>query len=273
MEIIIKPFFHEATNTISYLVSDPITRQAAVIDPVVDYDPADGKISLSSADLILQTAEKDNLDIIWVLETHIHADHLSAAHYIRTKTGAQVGIGDKICQVQQIFSPLFNYDKSDLNQTDFDHLFHDDEIFQLGELEVQVIHTPGHTPACVAYCISDAVFVGDTLFMPDYGTARADFPGGDALTLYNSIQRLLALPPETRLFMCHDYKPPTRDSYVWETTVQEQRNNNIHIHQGISAAEYVEMRQKRDAQLSSPKLILPSIQGNCRSLNRITDVI
>lgn len=265
IKVTIQSFFHEDTNTISYLVSDPLTGKAAVIDPVADYEPSDGKLGFTSVNLILDAARKENLDVIWVLETHIHADHLSAAHYIRTKTGAQVGIGDKIDKVQGIFNPLFNYKKSDNSEKDFDHQFYDGEVIKLGNLDVRVIHTPGHTPACVTYCIGDAAFVGDTLFMPDYGTARADFPGGDALTLYQSIQRILELPAETRLFMCHDYKPATRDRYVWETTVKAQRDSNVHVHQGVSADEFVQMRQGRDATLSSPKLILPSIQFNLRA--------
>ena len=261
----IQAFFDEPTNTVSYLVADSVTRQAAVIDPVLDYDHRSGKAGVASARAILQYAQAHGWVITWVLETHAHADHLSAAPWIRQQTGAKVGIGEHIREVQAIFRPVFNLDDVSGDGREFDHLFRDDERFRIGELEVHVMHTPGHTPACVSYHIGDAVFVGDTLFMPDYGTARADFPGGDAATLYQSIQRLLALPESTRIFLCHDYKAPGRDHYAWETSVAEQRAHNVHVHQGVSQAQFVQMREQRDATLAAPTLLLPSIQVNIRA--------
>ncbi|HLR78251.1 MAG TPA: MBL fold metallo-hydrolase [Burkholderiaceae bacterium] len=266
-QVTIQAFFDEPTNTVSYLVSDPKTHQAAVIDPVLDYDHAAGKVATRSADAILDAAARAGLEIIQVLETHAHADHLSAAPHIRERTGAKIGIGRHICQVQRIFRDIFNLTESDVSGhgIEFDQLFDDGDSLMIGELEVHVMHTPGHTPACVAYQIGDAVFVGDTLFMPDYGTARADFPGGDARVLYRSIRRILSLPPHTRLFLCHDYKAPGRDHYAWETTVEAQRRHNIHVRDGISEDEFVEMRTNRDATLSAPTLLLPSIQVNIRA--------
>ena len=261
----IQAFFDDATNTVSYLVADPVTRRAAVIDPVLDYDHRSGKASVRSAQAILEAARQRELRIEWVLETHAHADHLSAAPYVRAKTGARVGIGEHIRDVQAIFRPVFNLDDVSGDGSEFDHLFRDGEIFHIGELEVRVLHTPGHTPACVSYHIGDAVFVGDTLFMPDYGTARADFPGGSASSLYRSIRRLLELPDQTQLYMCHDYKAPGRDWYAWVTTVEEQKARNVHIHAGVSEAEFVEMRKARDATLTAPTLLLPSIQVNMRA--------
>jgi len=261
----VRGFFDEASNTVSYLVSDPATRHAAVIDPVLDYDQATGKASTRSADAILTAAHEAGLTIDWVLETHAHADHLSAAPYIKLKTGAKVGIGEHIKQVQRIFRPVFNAIDVSGNGSEFDHLFADGESLRIGDLEGSVIHTPGHTPACVSYHLGDAVFIGDTLFMPDYGTARADFPGGDARALYRSIQKLLALPGETRVFVCHDYKPEGRDSYVWETTIAAEREN-VHI-VGKTEDEFVAMRQARDATLPAPLLLLPSIQTNIRAGN------
>lgn len=261
----IEAFFDEATNTISYLVADPVTRSAAVIDPVLDFDLASGIADTRSAERIVRFAREHGWRIEMVLETHAHADHLSAAPFIKERTGAWVGIGARICEVQQIFRPVFGLTDLKTDGSDFDRLFRDGERFAIGELPVEVMHVPGHTPADIAYVVGDAVFVGDTLFMPDYGTARADFPGGDARTLYRSIQRLLALPEETRLFMCHDYKAPGRDHYLWETTVGEQRRANVHVREGISEDEFVEMREKRDAGLSAPKLLLPSIQVNIRA--------
>lgn len=261
----IQAFFDEPTNTVTYLVSDPATRQAAVIDPVLDYDHRSGKASTVSADRVLEAARADGLTIAWVLETHAHADHLSAASYIRQRTGAQVAIGEHIRDVQTIFRPVFNLDDVSGDGSEFDRLLQDGEILKIGELTVEVLHTPGHTPACVSYRIGDAVFVGDTLFMPDYGTARADFPGGSARTLFRSIQRLLALPPETRIFLCHDYKAPGRDSYAWETTVAEERACNVHVREGIEEDAFVAMRQQRDATLAAPTLLLPSIQVNIRA--------
>jgi len=261
----IRAFFDKPTNTVSYLVWDAASREAAVIDPVLDFDHRTGKGSVVSADAILKFANAAGLTIVWVLETHAHADHLSGAPYIKMKTGAKVGIGEHIRDVQRIFRPVFNATDISGEGTEFDHLFEDGERFRIGGLDAEVIYTPGHTPACVSYRIEDAVFVGDTLFMPDYGTARADFPGGDAHALYRSIQRILNLPGETRLFMCHDYKAPGRDSYAWETTVAEERARNVHVHEGVSEDEFVAMRQARDAKLAAPLLLLPSIQVNIRA--------
>jgi glyoxylase-like metal-dependent hydrolase (beta-lactamase superfamily II) len=265
MKPIIRAFFDEPTNTVSYLVADPKTKRAAVIDPVLDYDHRSGKAATKSADVILEVAAAEGFTVDWVLETHAHADHLSGAPYIKLKTGAKVGIGEHIREVQRIFRPVFNATELKGDGSEFDHLFKDGETFSLGELKVEVMHVPGHTPADVAYKIVDAVFVGDTLFMPDYGTARADFPGGNASALYRSIQKLLALPPETRLFMCHDYKAPGRDHYAWETTVAEERANNVHVKEGVAEEEFVAMREARDAKLAAPLLLMPSIQVNIRA--------
>jgi len=261
----IKAFFDEPTNTVSYLVSDPQTGFGAVIDPVLDYDHRSGKADVRSAEAILKYAAEQGVTIAWVLETHAHADHLSGAPYIKARTGAKVAIGEHIRDVQRIFRPVFNALDVSGNGSEFDRLLSDGETLDIGNLRVEVIHTPGHTPACVSYRIGDAVFVGDTLFMPDYGTARADFPGGDARTLYRSIQRLLSLPPETRLFMCHDYKAPGRDTYAWETTVGEERTRNVHVKEGVGEDQFVAMREGRDATLAAPQLLLPSIQVNIRA--------
>lgn len=261
----IRAFFDEPTNTVSYLVWDPATLDGAVIDPVLDYDFRSGKTNVASADAILATAQKLGIKIAQVLETHAHADHLSGAPYIKLKTGAKVCIGEHIRDVQRIFRPVFNAIDVSGDGSEFDHLFKDGERFKIGTVEAQVISTPGHTPACVSYKIGDAVFVGDTMFMPDYGTARADFPGGDAHSLYRSIHRILSLPAETRLFMCHDYKAPGRDSFAWETTVGEERARNVHVHEGVSEDEFVAMRTARDATLAAPLLLLPSIQVNIRA--------
>src|SRR5688572_8231636 len=262
----ITAFFDEPTNTISYLVADPETRQAAVIDPVLDYDPASGAVSARSADRILAAADDEGLSIGLVLETHPHADHLTAAAAIKARTGAKVGIGAGICDVQKSFAPIFSGGSDGkCDGGDFDLLLADGQKLPLGNLTIAVISTPGHTPACVSYKVGDAVFVGDTLFMPDYGTARCDFPGGDARQLYRSIHKLLSLPPETGLFMCHDYKAPGRDEYAWETTVGDQRADNLHIGGGVSEDDYVAMREKRDSSLSAPKLLLPAIQVNIRA--------
>ncbi|WP_187335531.1 MBL fold metallo-hydrolase [Novosphingopyxis iocasae] len=261
----IEAFFDEPTNTISYLVGDPATRAAAVIDPVLDFDLASGEADTRSAERILNFAAENDWQIAMVLETHAHADHLSAAPFIKARTGAWIGIGAHIRDVQKIFRPVFAMDDLATDGSDFDRLFEDGERFAIGELDARVLHVPGHTPADVAYLVADAAFVGDTLFMPDYGTARADFPGGDARTLYRSVQRLLALPGNTRLFLCHDYKAPGRDEYQWETTVGEQRRSNIHVGEGTSEDEFVILREERDAGLSVPKLLLPSIQVNIRA--------
>lgn len=263
----IQAFFDEPTNTISYLVSDPATRQAAVIDPVLDYDHKGGTVDARSADAMLAAAKSSGLTIVWTLETHAHADHLSASPYIKAKTGARIGIGEHIKEVQRIFRPIFNATDLATDGSDFDHLFRDGETFQIGHLSAEVMYTPGHTPADLSYRIADAVFVGDTLFMPDYGTARADFPGGDARQLYRSIQKLLALPEATRLFMCHDYKAPGRDVYAWETTVGEQKKGNVHVGGARSEEDFTQMREARDATLAAPTLLLPSIQVNIRAGN------
>ena len=261
---VIRAFFDEPTNTVSYLVWDPATKDAAVIDPVLDWDHRAGEADIRSADAILKAAAAEGVAIRWVLETHAHADHLTAAPWIKAKTGAPIGIGEHIRDVQRIFRPVF--DARDLKPEggDFDRLFQDGERFPLGRLTVEVLHVPGHTPADIAYRIGNDVFVGDTLFMHDYGTARADFPGGDARQLYRSIHRLLALPPETRLWMCHDYKAPGRDTYAWQSTVAEQRAHNPHVKDGKTEAEFVAFRTERDSKLPAPTLLLPSIQVNIR---------
>lgn len=261
----IRAFFDEATKTVTYLVWDPASRDAAVIDPVLDFEFGSGEVDTRSADQVLQLADQEQLRIVWALETHAHADHLSGAPYIKARTGAKIGIGEHIRDVQKIFRPIFNATDLKPDGSDFDKLFTDGEQVRVGGLEIEVIHTPGHTPADVSYRLGDAVFVGDTLFMPDYGTARADFPGGDARQLYRSIRRLLALPANTRLFLCHDYKAPGRDSYAWETTVQAQREHNVQIRDGVSEDDFVAMREARDEGLSAPALLLPSIQVNIRA--------
>jgi glyoxylase-like metal-dependent hydrolase (beta-lactamase superfamily II) len=261
----IQAFFDEPTNTISYLVWDPANMEGVVIDPVLDYDFRSGKAGFASSDAILATAKNLGIKIVQVLETHAHADHLSGAPYIKLKTGAKVSIGEHIRDVQRIFRPVFNATDVSGDGSEFDHLFKDGERFKVGTINAEVMYTPGHTPACVAYKIGDAVFVGDTMFMPDYGTARADFPGGDAHALFRSIQRILSLPSQTRLFMCHDYKTPGRDRYAWETTVGEEKARNVHVHEGVSENEFVAMRIARDAKLAAPLLLLPSIQVNIRA--------
>ena len=264
---IIHAFFDEPSNTVSYLVACPETREAAVIDPVLDYDHKSGKASANSADLLLKKAGDENYRITWVLETHVHADHLSGAPYIRLKTNAKVGIGERVREVQKIFRPIFNAVDVSGDGSEFDHLFKDGERLQIGHLVVEVIATPGHTPACVSYKIDDAIFVGDTIFMPDYGTARADFPGGSAETLFRSARKLLSFPPQTRLFMCHDYKAPGRSHYAWETTVAEERMNNPHVHDGMQEENFIALREARDAKLPAPELLIPSIQVNMRAGN------
>jgi glyoxylase-like metal-dependent hydrolase (beta-lactamase superfamily II) len=261
----IQAIFDQATFTVTYLVGDPVSRQAAVIDPVLDFDPASGQVSTGSVERVIAAAEAGGWTITRVLETHAHADHLSAAPVIKARTGARVGIGAEIGRVQQIFAGIFNASDISGTGTEFDDLFADGATFAVGELTFEVLHTPGHTAACIAYKVDDAIFVGDTLFMPDYGTARTDFPGGNAAELYRSIHRILAYPPETRLFMCHDYKAPGREEFAWETTVGEQRAHNVHIHDGVEEATFVAMRQDRDAGLAAPRLLLPSVQVNIRA--------
>jgi glyoxylase-like metal-dependent hydrolase (beta-lactamase superfamily II) len=260
----IRAFFDEATNSVSYLVADPATRAAAAIDPVLGFDPVSGRIDHEGADRILSAAEEGGYSIAWILETHAHADHLSAAQYLKRRTGAKLAIGAGIRKVQGAFAPRFGADDVKPDGGDFDRLLDDGEALALGDLTIEVIATPGHTPACVSYKVGDAVFVGDTMFMPDYGTARCDFPGGDARQLYRSMQRILSLPRETRLFMCHDYKAPGRDAFAWETTVGEQRDRNVHIAGGVGEDDYVAMRTARDATLKVPKLLYPAIQVNIR---------
>jgi glyoxylase-like metal-dependent hydrolase (beta-lactamase superfamily II) len=262
----VQAFFDPATATATYLVSDPATKAAAIIDPVLDYEPKGARLSTRSADAVLNAVRDQGLDLGYVLETHAHADHLSAADYIRRKTGAEVVIGAKITEVQAIFIPRFEAHDVTPDGTAFDRLVTDGDRLELGELRIDVMHTPGHTPACVTYRIGDAAFVGDTLFMPDYGTARADFPGGDAAALYRSIRRILSLPPETRIFVGHDYLPDHgRTENLWESTVAEEAAANVHVHAGVTEAEFVARREARDATLPPPVLLLPSLQVNIRA--------
>lgn len=259
-------FFDEPTFTVSYLVVDPATKAAAIVDPVLDYDHASGRAHHGSAARILEAAQARGAKVEFVLETHVHADHLSAAPWIKAQTGAKVAIGAEVKVVQAIFAPVFGADDVSLTGAEFDILAKDGDRFALGALTIEALHTPGHTPACLAWKIGDQdVFVGDTLFMPDYGTARADFPGGDAATLYRSIRKLLALPPETRLWMCHDDKAPGRDAFAWQTTVADERAGNVHVHDGVTQDAFVTMRQARDAGLKAPALLLPSVQVNMRA--------
>jgi len=261
----IRAFFDEPTNTVTYLVWDPATLRGVAIDPVLDFDPASGSVDDGSVEQLLDAAEELGVGIEWVLETHIHADHLSGAPLIKARTGARIGIGEHVREVQNIFRPIFGAEDVKAEGGDFDRLFKDGDRLDVGGLSIEVMHTPGHTPACVSYRIGSAVFVGDTLFMPDYGTARTDFPGGCARQLYRSIRRLLSLPSETRLFMCHDYKAPGRDQFAWETTVAEERSSNKHVHDGVSEDEFVAMRLERDKGLATPRLLIPSIQVNMRA--------
>jgi glyoxylase-like metal-dependent hydrolase (beta-lactamase superfamily II) len=261
----IRAFFDEPTNTVTYLVWDPGSRHGVAIDPVLDFDPASGMVNDDSVAELLTAAEAEGVTIDWVLETHIHADHLSGAPLIKARTGARIAIGEHVREVQNIFRPIFGAADVKDEGGDFDRLLGDGEKIEVGGMSIEVIHTPGHTPACVSYRIGKAVFVGDTLFMPDYGTARTDFPGGDARSLYRSIHKLLALPPETRLFMCHDYKAPGRDHFAWETTVAAERTGNRHVHDGIAEDEFVAMREERDRSLCTPRLLIPSIQVNMRA--------
>ena len=258
-------FFDPATFTVTYLVHDPATREAAIIDPVLDFTPRNGRTSTRSADAVLEHIAENGLQTRWLLETHAHADHLSAAHYLREKTGAPIVIGASIVAVQRIFVPLFEAADVVPDGRQFDRLVQDGDELALGESTIRVLHTPGHTPACVTYVIGDAVFVGDTLFMPDYGTARSDFPGGSPTDLYRSIGRILSLPAETRMFVGHDYLPEGRTEYAWETTVAEQKAGNVHIQDEVSENDFVALRRARDAQLEAPLLILPSLQVNIRA--------
>ncbi|MBK1887203.1 MULTISPECIES: MBL fold metallo-hydrolase [Marinobacter] len=263
---IVQHFFDEPTNTFSYVVRDPASQACAIIDSVLDFDYASGTTDVRSADEIVEYVRANGLSVEWILETHVHADHLSAAPYLHQKLGGKTGIGAHIRDVQEIFGKAFNAGTEFARDgSQFDRLFRDGDTFAIGGLECRVMHTPGHTPACLTYVIGDAAFVGDTLFMPDYGTARCDFPGGDARVLYQSIRKVLALPAQTRIFLCHDYKAPGRDEYVHQTTVAEQREANIHVHDGISEDEFVKMRTERDATLDMPRLILPSVQVNMRA--------
>jgi len=261
----IKAFFDENTFTVTYVVSDPETASAAIIDPVLDYDAASGRTATRSADAVVDYVKANALSVEWILETHVHADHLSGAHYLRDHVGGRTAIGRDVAAVQDTFRKIFNIERLAADGSQFDRLFVDDDTFSIGRLEGRAMHTPGHTPACMTYVIGDAAFVGDTLFMPDFGTARCDFPGGSARTLYRSIQRILSLPADTRLYMCHDYKAPGRDEYRWETTVAEQHEKNVHVHDGVTEDEFVEFREGRDAKLGMPALILPSLQANIRA--------
>jgi glyoxylase-like metal-dependent hydrolase (beta-lactamase superfamily II) len=263
---IVKDFFHEDTNTFSYVVRDPATNACAIIDSVLDYDPASASTSTIHADKIIAYVKEQDLTVEWILETHVHADHLTAAQYLKEKLGGKIAMSQKISVVQETFGAIYHLDIKQWNaQQLFDYLFEDHESFQIGTLKAYNIPTPGHTPACLSYVIGDAVFVGDTLFMPDYGTARCDFPRGSAEQLYDSVQNLFQLPEDTRVFLCHDYLPETRESYVCESDIQTQKKQNIHIHQGISKAEFAQMRNQRDSGLSMPKLILPAIQINMKA--------
>ncbi len=261
----VKAFFDEATFTVTYVVSDPATGRAAVIDPVLDYDAASGRTSTASADAVIEYVNENALGIDWILETHVHADHLSGAPCLKEKLGGQTAIGAQVAAVQETFQRVFNLADLATDGSQFDRLFSDGDTFAVGEIEGRVIGTPGHTPACITYVIGDSAYVGDTLFMQDFGTARTDFPGGSAAQLYASIQKILALPDDTRLFMCHDYKAPGRDVFAWETTVSRQRDENIHINKNVSEQEFIAMREGRDRELGMPKLLLPSIQVNVRA--------
>jgi glyoxylase-like metal-dependent hydrolase (beta-lactamase superfamily II) len=259
-------FFDPATHTYSYVVSDPGTRQCALVDSVLDYDPASGRTSFASADHLVAHVRSNGLTVQWILETHVHADHLSAAPYLKEQLGGMLAIGDHITVVQNTFGKLFNAGTEFARDgSQFDRLLTDGETFMVGNIPARAIHTPGHTPACMTYVIGDAAFVGDTLFMPDYGTARCDFPGGDAHTLYRSVQKLFALPDATRMFMCHDYGTQDRKEFLFETTVGEQRRSNVHVHEGVAEDQFVTMRERRDATLDMPTLILPSVQVNMRA--------
>jgi glyoxylase-like metal-dependent hydrolase (beta-lactamase superfamily II) len=260
----VQSFFDPDTATVTHIVSDPVTRRAAIIDSVLDYDPKAGRTSHASADKVIEHVRQAGLTVAWLLETHAHADHLSAAPYLKAQLGGQIGIGRHICDVQAVFKQLFNAADMNTEGAEFDHLFEDGEQFQIGAIDVRVMHTPGHTPACLTYVVGQHAFIGDTLFMPDYGSARCDFPGGDAATLYRSIQKVLALAPETQLHLCHDY-PPEGRAPAWVTTVRQERETNIHVHDGITEAAFVSMRTARDKTLAMPRLLLPAVQVNVRA--------
>ncbi len=262
----VQAFFDEATFTVTYVVCDPASKHCAIIDSVLDYDPKSGRISYGSADKVADYVRSGGLTVDWILETHAHADHLSAAPYLKQLLGGKIAIGEHIKDVQKIFRTVFNLEGDFVaDGSQFDHLFADSDTFSVGDLEGRVMHTPGHTPACLSYLIGDCVFVGDTLFMPDYGTARCDFPGGDAAILFDSIEKLFSLPGDTKCFTCHDYKAEGRDVFTWQSTIAGQKAENIHVRDGISKDEFVNMRNKRDATLAMPVLILPSVQVNIRA--------
>ncbi|SFQ00933.1 MBL fold metallo-hydrolase [Pseudomonas borbori] len=266
MQAHIEAFFDPATFTYSYVVSDPATRRCAILDSVLDYDPAAGRTSRHNADRLIAYVREQGLQVDWLLETHVHADHLSAAAYLKRELGGQLAIGERITLVQDTFAKLFNTGPEFATDgRQFDHLLRDGERFRIGNLEARAIHTPGHTPACMTYVVGDAAFVGDTLFMPDYGTARCDFPGGDARLLFRSIRKLFQLPDATRLFMCHDYKAPGREEFLYETTLAKERAHNVHVHEGVGEDDFVAMRRARDTTLDMPSLILPSVQVNMRA--------
>ncbi|GAA6160611.1 MBL fold metallo-hydrolase [Ruegeria sp. HU-ET01832] len=268
----VQAFFDEATNTISYIVKDPTSNSCAIVDSVMDIDYAAGRITYDHADELIRQIVSQDLNLEWIIETHVHADHLSAAPYIQEKLGGKIGIGSKIMIVQDTFGKVFNEGTEfQRDGSQFDQLFEDGDAYMVGNMQVFTMYTPGHTPACMVHVAGDAAFVGDTLFMPDGGSARADFPGGDAATLYDSIQKVLSLPDETRLFMCHDYGPNGRD-IAWETTVGDEKAHNIHVGGGKSKEEFVKFRTERDAQLAMPKLIIPSLQVNMRAGEVPTDV-
>jgi len=262
---VVTSFFDETTNNISHIAADPDTGHCAIIDPLLDFDAASGRTATTNADRLIQHIQTRSLCVDWIIDTHIHADHISAAHYLKAKLGGKVATGEHICEVQRVFGDLFGAEASFRYGSQFDHLFADGETYKIGNLDACAMHTPGHTPACMTHVIGDAVFVGDTLFMPDYGTARCDFPGGDASALYRSIQRIFDLPGKTRVFLNHDYLPPERSEYCWQSTVAHQRADNVHVRDGISEDEFVAMRKTRDAKLSAPKLMIPSVQVNMRA--------
>lgn len=262
----VKAFFDEATFTASYVLYDERGGQCAIVDPVLDFDPAAGRTATTSAEQITSFIDEQDLSVRWILETHVHADHLSAAHWLRERCGGEIVIGYAVCEVQAAFVELFGLAGTVATDgSQFDRLVADGDQLELGWMKIDVLHTPGHTPACCTYLVDDIAFVGDTLFMPDFGSARTDFPGGDAARLYDSIQRILALPGATRLFLCHDYKAPGRDEYCWETTVAAQKAGNIHVHDGVGKADFIEFRTSRDADLPVPKLLLPAVQVNIRA--------